>query len=242
MSKYFLLLLATCSGAASYAQYNDSTHHYAGLVSAGTFNKTSTNSSFVLSNGLKLGIRQKDYACNGNVSWLYGEQQQKLTNNDVVATADLNLYKTIPHFYYWGLGNYTSSFSLKIIDQYQAGVGIAYNFLDSKNAYLNVSDGILYENSNIILGDSTDKYSIYRNSLRLSFRFVIKETITISSMSFYQNSLSSGSDYIIRSNASLGVRVRKWLSLSTTYTYNRFNRTGRENTLLNYGLTVEKYF
>ncbi|GAA4460395.1 hypothetical protein GCM10023093_02950 [Nemorincola caseinilytica] len=225
-----------------HAQYSDSVHHYAGLVSTGTYNKTTTNSSFVLSNMLKLGIRQKAYACNGNVSWLYGQQQGNLTNNDVVATADINLYKTFPNFYYWGLANYTSSFSLKIIDQYQAGAGIAYNILDTKNAYLNVSDGIIYENSNIILADSTDKYSTYRNSFRLSFRFVIKDMVTISSMSFYQNSFNSSTDYIIRSNATLGVKVRKWLSLNTTYTYNRFNRTGRENTLLNYGLTVEKYF
>lgn len=237
-----MILLVLFASGVSHAQYNDSIHHYTGYTSNGTYNKTATSSSFVLSNALKLGIRQKDLACNGNVSWLYGEQQQKLTNNDVVATADVNLYKTFPHFYYWGLGNYTSSYSLRIIDQYQAGVGIAYNFLDNKNAYLNLSDGILYENSNIIVGDSTDRYSTYRNSLRLSFRFVIMDAVTISSMSFYQPSLSSSVDYIIRSNASLGIKVRKWLSLSTTYTYNKVSRTGRENTLLNYGLTVEKYF
>jgi hypothetical protein len=235
-----LFFLGCC--AKSYGQYSDSVHHYIGIVSTGTLNKTSQTEAFVLNNSLKLGLRKKSIAANISSSWLYGKQQTKQTNNDFVATADFNLYKTFPRFYYWGLGNYTSSYSLKIIDQYQCGAGAACNVLDKKNMWLNVSNGLIYENSNILLADTLNRYDTWRNSLRLSFKFVIQKSITVSTTSFYQNSLSDRADYIVRSNASMNIKVLKWLSMSATYTFNKVSRTNRENTILNYGLTIDKYF
>lgn len=243
MKFYVCAFAALLPGLVATAQYNDSVHYYTAINSNGTLNKTATNSSYVLSNSVKLGVRHRDLEFNSANSWLFGEQQKKLINNDVNISADVNLYKTFPHFYYWGLGTFTSSYSLKINSQYQAGVGIAYHFIDKKTANINISDGILYENSDITLKDTMRQhYSTYRNSLRLQFRWVIKDIIKLRGVNFWQPSLANSSDYVIKSSLSLGVAVNKWLSLTTSYTYNKFSRTGRENTLFNYGLMVEKYF
>ena len=212
----FLFLLPV----TALAQFSDSVHYYAGLTSSGSFNSTNTTNS-----------------------WLYGEQQRKLSNNDYTSTLDFNLYKTLPHFYYWGLANYTSSYSLKINSQYQGGLGIACNILDRKDARMNLSDGVLYEYSNITLHDTGHNvYYTWRNSLRLSFRFLLWEKLALTTTTFYQHSFTSGSDYIIRSDNTIGLKIRKWFSLSTAIIYNRFNRTQKENTLVSYGLTLEKFF
>ncbi|MCW3122006.1 MAG: hypothetical protein JWQ38_1498 [Flavipsychrobacter sp.] len=244
MNIRLLLILILCIPKLLFAQYSDSVHHYASAVSTGTINKTNTSQSYVLNNAIKFGIRKKIYSLNSSNSWAFGEQQRALTNNDFNSTLDFNLYKGAPkHFYYWGLLNYLTSYSLKVNSQFQGGAGIAWNIVDKKKIWINISDGILYEKSDILLNDTVqDLYSTYRNSLRLSFRFNIKEIITFSGMSFYQNSFSSGTDYIIKSNLNLGVKLNKWLALTSSFTYNRFNRTGKENTLFIYGLTLEKYF
>jgi len=235
-------LLILINGLA-HAQYSDSAHYYVGLQSTGTANITSASKTYVFSNVLRAGVRKKDVQLNFTNSWLYGEAQKKLTNQDFSSILDLNLYKTLPHFYYWGLANYNTSYSLKINNQYQAGAGVAYNILDRNNAHLNLSDGLLYENSDINLADTVrDVYSTVRNSLRLSFRFLVWDAVTISSTSFVQNSLQLQSDYIVKSTATVTVKIKKWFSLSTSYTYNRFNRTQKENTLMSYGLMLERYF
>ena len=85
-------------------------------------------------------------------------------------------------------------------------------------------------------------YQTFRNSLRLQYKFVIKEIVVLEGRHFLQNSLSLGSDYIIKSNTALSVKLRSWLAVTAALTYNKLNRTNRENLLMNYGLTVEKYF
>jgi len=243
MRAFCITLLLVLSSAVSFAQYNDTVHYYTGVASTGTLNKTASSTSYVLSNTVKLGVKQKDFGMNLTNSWLYGEQQRKLTNNDYSTVFDFNLYKTFPHFYYWGLGNYTTSYSLRINNQYQGGLGIAYNLVDRKNGYLNISDGLLYESSDIFLSDTIrDVYTTFRNSFRVSFKFVIKDVFVVSGMNFIQNSLSSRTDYIVKSNLSLGFKVKKWLTISTAFSYNRFNRTQKENTLFNYGLVLDQYF
>ena len=181
---------------------------------------------------------------NLNNAWVYGSQNKSLTNNDYGAGLDFDLHsRQNPRFYYCGLGNYTSSYSLKIKNQLQAGLGAAYSFFDTINAYLNVSDGILFESSDLFLNDSThDVYHTYRNSLRLQFKFIISKRIEFSGSSYWQPSLSHGNDYILRSNINMGIRLQKWLSITTAFNYNKFSRTRRENLLFTYGLTFEKYF
>ena len=235
---YTCQLLAVCA----HAQYSDSVHYYASFASSGSMNQTNNTRTYLLNNGLKLGIRKQKISLNATNTWIYGEQQKVLSNNDYNSTLDFDVY-TRPHFFYWGLGNYTASYSLKVNSQYQAGAGAAYSVVDKKNTYLNLSDGILYESSYITLTDSMrDKYTAFRNSFRLVLRFSIKDLVKFSSTSFLQNSLSDQNDYIIKSNITLGFKLRKWLTLNTAYAYNRYNRTARENTLISYGLTIEKYF
>jgi hypothetical protein len=236
---FFLLL---CSYRAN-AQYSDSMHYYIGANATGSVNNTNDASSYLLNNALKMGIRQKSFSLNSTNNWVYGSQDKILTNNDYNSTLDFNLYKTFPHFYYWGLGNYMASYSLKINSQYQGGAGVAYNVIDKKTANLNISDGILYEHDDIFLRDTVrDVYSTYRNSLRLSFKWTIHDLVTVNGMGFYQNSFSNGNDYVLKGNLGLSVKIQKWLSLTSAFVYNRFNRTDQENTLFTYGLTIDKYF
>lgn len=236
------LLLFLLIGHTVQAQYSDSVHYYTGIAATGTYNKTNSSSAYLFNNGIKFGIRKKSISLNSTNTWMYGAQQNVITNNDVNATLDFNVYKLAPHAYYWGLANYTSSVSLKINNQYQAGAGIAYNIVDKKTAQLNVSDGLIYENSDITLTDSArDIYSTGRNSLRLMCRLE-SGILAINATGFLQNSLWNNNDYIIKVNAGLSVKVKKWLSFTVAYNYNRFNRTAQENTLFTYGLTIDKYY
>jgi len=225
------------------AQFSDSVHHYVNYASTGIINRTNDVSSYVLTNAFKFNVNKKDAQLNSTTSWIYGEQQQNLTNNDFISTLDFNLSKTFPHFYYWGLGSYEKSFSLKINHRLQSGLGAAYNVVDKPNTNINVSNGILYESSNLQVNDSTNTdYRIFRNSFRLRYHFAINEIIVFDGTHFIQNSLSDRDDYILKSINSLTFKLRKWLGLTTAATYNRTQQTRSENLLITFGLTAEKYF
>jgi hypothetical protein len=155
--------------------------------------------------------------------------------------ADGNYYQR-KHFFYWILANYTSSYSLKILSQMQTGAGVAYSFFDTTNAYLNISDGILDEKGDLFIDTLRDRYNTFRNSLRIVFRFTLRDIFIFEGQSFFQNSLSNISDYIIKSNLALTIRLKKWLGLTAGFNYNKFYRTARENLFFNYGLRFEKYF
>lgn len=243
LKKIIVLILVMFSCVTAHAQFNDSVFHYINYASTGIINKTNDGNSYLLTNGLRFNINKKSVRLSSTNSWIYGQQQLRLTNNDFNSTLDFNLYKTFPHFYYWGLANYDKSYSLKINNRLQAGLGTAYNIVDKPDTWLNISNGILFETSNLQLTDSTNKaYRLYRNSFRLRYRFVIKEIIVLDGTNFLQNSLSDKNDYIIKSINSISLKLRKWLSLTTSATYNQMNVTQRENLLLTFGLTAEKYF
>lgn len=241
--KTTLLIPILFCGLSAVAQFSDSVHHYVNFASTGIINRTNDGSSYVLTNGVKFNVNKKDAQLNSNTSWIYGQQQQKLTNNDFISTLDFNLSKTFPHFYYWGLGSFEKSYSLKINHRLQAGLGAAYNVIDKPNTNINISNGVLYENSNLKINDSTNTdYRIFRNSFRFRYHFVINDVIVFDGMHFIQNSLSDREDYILKSINSLTFKVRKWLGLTTAATYNRTQQTRSENLLITFGLTAEKYF
>jgi len=233
-----LLLLCSCY-ARSFAQYSDSTNYHILLTSTGSINRTNEDRAYLLNNAFNFGLKKKSFVLNSTSAWLYGKQNNNLTNNDFSTTLNFNLYKTFPHFYYWGLVNYNTSYSLKLKNQLLAGGGIAYSILDKENAYINISNGLLFDQSSLIVGDS---YHTFRNSLRLQYHFIIKNLITIDGNHFLQNSFSRKGDYIIRSSATLGLKLRKWISLTTALNYNKLNITSSENLNLTYGLTLDKYF
>ena len=243
MYKVIFLLSGIFWCAASFAQFNDSTHYHTAFASTGSINRTNGGSSYLLNNAFKFNIKNKHTTLNFNNGWVYGKSNGGLTNNDFSSLLDFNLNTKEPHFYYWGLANYNTSFSLKINEQLLTGLGAAYNIVDRKNAMLNLSDGVLYDLSNLYLTPTqNDVYSTFRNSFRLNFRFMIYQVLVIEGNNFLQNSLKTKSDYIIRSNTNLSLKIQKWLAFTTSFNYNRQNRTYSENILLNYGLTIEKYF
>lgn len=243
MYKLFFLVPFLFLYQTSFAQFTDSTNYVVNYSSTGSLNNTNDGKSYLLNNGLKFGVRKKSVSLNFNNKWIYGKQNRQLTNNDFSSSLDFNLYKTLPHFFYWGLLNYNTSKSLKVNNQLLAGAGIAYSIYDREDAYLNISDGILFDSSDLTLNNEIrDVYHTYRNSLRLSFRFVISKIIIVNSSSYFQSSLSNGSDYIMKSDSSLSFKVNRWLSLTTAFNFNRVARTDRQNSLLSYGLSFERYF
>lgn len=243
MKNFTAFVFALLSTFSLYAQFNDSTFYMVRYSSTGIINRTNDASSYLLTNGFKFSLSKKSIVLNSNTNWMYGQQQQTLSNNDFSTAVDFNWYHTFKHFYYWGLANYDRSFSLKVNNRTQMGIGGAYDLLDRESAELNVSNGILYEYSDLNINDSTRNiYSTFRNSFRFRFRFVYNELIVFDGVSFIQNSLQYKNDYILNSTTNLSFKIRKWLSLTTSVTYNRLNRTNRENLLFTYGLTAQKYF
>lgn len=222
-----------------FAQYSDTTNYHIALSSAGSINKTNEDRAYLLNNSLSIGMKKQEFVLNSTSTWLYGKQNSNLSNNDFSSTINFNLYKTFPHFYYWGLLNYNTSYSLKLKNQLLAGGGIAYSFLDKPNAYINLSDGVLFDQSSLIVGE---RYNTLRNSLRLQYHFAFKEIITVDGSHFLQNSFARKGDHIIRSVTSVGLKLRKWISLTTSLNYNKLNITSRENLNLTYGLSIDKYF
>ncbi|GAB2984192.1 hypothetical protein GCM10027049_22310 [Mucilaginibacter puniceus] len=222
-----------------FAQYNDSTFYRLNITTTGSINKTNDGRSFLLNNGLNFGIKRKDIVLSTANSFVYGNQNNTLTNRDFSSSLTFDLYKDVHKLYYWGLLNYNTSYSLKINNQFLGGLGVAYSFFDDKTSYLNLSEGILYDKSNLL---TNLDYNTFRNSFRLSFRFSFNDVVIIDGSNFLQNSLSNANDYIIKSNTSVSLKLRKWISLTTAFNYNRMNITSRENLLLTYGLTLDKYF
>src|SRR5687768_10957836 len=103
MSRIFAFLPVIFFSVSAFTQYNDSVFHHIGYASTGLINRTNTGSSYLLTNTLRFNVVKKSFSFNSSSSWMYGEQNKNLTNNDFSSTLDFNLYKTLPHFYYWGL-------------------------------------------------------------------------------------------------------------------------------------------
>lgn len=243
MLKYIFFVLLVFSGYQARAQFNDTTNYHVIFNGTGSVNRARDGNAYLLNNGLRFELKKKSIALNATNNWVYGKSNGDLTNNDFSSTIDFNLYKAIPHAYYWGLASYNTSYSLKINKQLLAGGGIAYSVYDRTNAYLNLSDGILYDLSDINTSDTTrEVYHTYRNSFRVQFRFVINNLITLDGSNFLQNSLTRKGDYILKSSVGIGFKLSNWLTLTSALTYNKISRTQSENLLLTYGLKVERYF
>jgi hypothetical protein len=225
------------------AQFNDSTNHHIGYLASGTLNNANGKRFIILNNILKFSIRKKDLVLNSSNSWIYGRQEKNLINNDFSSALDFNVYKTWQHFNYWGLGTYDRSYSLKIRNRFQLGIGVAYNIVEKEHFIFNVSDGIIYEQSNLIINDSTNRYNqTLRNSFRIKYKLTWAGKFTLDGTHFLQNSLSAKTDYIINSNSSLFISIRKGINITGSVIYNRLNFTNRENLLTTFGISMERYF
>jgi len=246
LKKLFSVIFISAIIPNARAQFTDSTQHYINFNTSGSINRTNDGNSYLLNNGLKYNIRKNLYSLDFNNAWVYGRQNTSLTNNDFTTMFDFDLYKTFPHFFYWGLVTYTTSYSLKINNQFQAGGGVAYSIIDDngqKKNYLRLSDGVLYDQSDLVLSNSNrDVYHTYRNSVRLSYRFTYKDILVFGGTHYLQNSFDRGYDYIIRSTSDLTLKLNKWLGITGALVYNKQNRTQSENLLFTYGITLEKYY
>lgn len=244
MKKILFALALICIYFPSIAQTTDTLHpHKIKIASSGSFNHTHDGITYLFNNAVNYSYSKKNFSLNSNSTYVYGNTPNDLTNNDFNTSLNFNYISTIPKFYYWGLVNFTSSYSLKVKEQLQSGLGIAYRFIQNDKTRFVVSDGILFERSNIIQEDNTGlSYQTFRNSLRVQFSTQYKDLLTFSSVGFYQPSLNYGGDFIINANATLGIKVWKWLSFTTTVTYNNVSRTQRENLLFTYGFVAERLF
>ncbi len=248
-TKVILLCLGICPFVPASAQSvltnrrtNDSTFHLV-FATTGSLNKTGAGDAYLLSNNLGLIAATRRSELNTAASWMYGQLNNTLTNNDFTGTATMDFLKKTQQLYYWALLNYQTSYSLKIKYRFQPGVGVGYQFLQKNDASFSVSDGVLYE-----IADLTDakfgkeKYQIFRNSLRVKYHFVIGKVITLNGVDFWQPSLTSIKDYNLMFNNSVSFRLKEWLSLTSALNYNKISRTGSENLLFTFGITLDKYF
>ncbi|HEY5369893.1 MAG TPA: DUF481 domain-containing protein [Hanamia sp.] len=243
MSKFICLFSLLVCWHAAFSQFNDSTHHRFSLASTGIINQTQELSSFVSNNIISYELNQKKINFNTAASWVYGKQDKQVSNNDYSAFANLDYLKDIKRLYYWGLFFFDKSYSLKVNYRFQLGAGVAYNVLNKPNLNLSLSDGFVYESSDLtdpVIGK--DVYQTVRNSFRLKFHWVYKDILVFDAAEFYQPSLASFNDYILKSNNSLSIKLNKWLAINASLAYNKISRTERENLLITYGLKVEKYF
>jgi len=243
MKKYYASLICFFCVIGSFAQFNDTVDYYLGYAGTGIINKTEASNSYVFNNVVKANIGKKALSLNSTHTWIYGEQDKQLSNNDFTSTLDLNYQKPGSRLAYWALGNFDKSYSLNIVHRIQYGGGASYDLVNRKNLRINLSNGLLYESSNLQLNDSTrDRYETWRNSFRLKYRLSVKELVVLESVHFLQNSLSSKSDYLIKSNTTLAFKIYRFIHFTTALTYNKLNRLRRQNMLITFGISLEKYF
>lgn len=229
--------------------FANTAHYHYSYAGTGTVNHTNTIDSYVFNNSLSGSVSKKSATFSISNNWIYGWQNGNLTNNDFNSTADVNLYKTLKHFYYWGLVTYNTSLSLQVNHLIQSGFGAGYSIVDKKIASLSLSDGILYEKGDlydILYGSPNgdvpqrDRYQVLRNSLRIKYRFIIHDRVTFEGADYIQNSLTHFNNYILKINGSVSIKLYKWLSLTAALDYNKFTRTRSENTLMTFGLTIRQ--
>jgi Protein of unknown function, DUF481 len=230
------------------AHHTDTVRYHLMATSTGTLNNTNSFTSYVWNSALKASMARKSATVNLGGTYIYGRQGPLLTNRDFSSTADVDLYKSFKHFYYWGLVTYNTSVALLINHQLQTGLGLGYNLVDQKKAIVNISDGLLYEKGDLydsLYGGQNgnmfqrDRYQVVRNSFRLLYHFVIDDRFTFDGTGFLQNAIPDWQDYILKLSASFSVKLYKWLAFSVTGVYNKFTRTRSQNTLLTFGLTVQ---
>jgi hypothetical protein len=228
---------------AVFSQFSDTVNYYIHFSGTGNLNRTNTGTTYLLNNAVRFQIDKKKISLNSMASHVYGRNPTLKTNDDFLAILNLDVLKGVQKFYYWGLAGYEKSFSLKVDNRFQTGAGVGYTFVNNKKANLELSDGILFETTDLGIPDRTGRtsYQTVRNSLRLKYRFVIKEIFSFDGINFYQPSLSDGRDYILKLHTSFSIKLYKWLNLTTSFNYNRQNNTSTENLLLSYGLSFEKY-
>jgi hypothetical protein len=242
MLKGTLTLAITILCFSSFAQFNDSTRYYLGYSLTGSYNKNHLNTSFVLSNSLQFKHKAEDLLYNLNLRHVLGKQQYRTVNNDFTGLFDVNRFLFFPGFYTWGLASYSSLFSVNVDHQVQIGAGIAYNLVNKKRFKLNLSDGIIYDFSQIRVSDSIPlTYGTYRNSVRLQVKLFVKEFFTLQSAVYVQHSLKTSHDMIIRGEGELILHLSDVIKGNMKVQYNQFSLTEQKSLFITWGILLNKY-
>ena len=237
------LLVVFLSTGFAHAQFNDSINHYMYVASTGTFSKTNDLNSYVLANNVKFAISKKRLSFNTANSWVYGKQSDVKSNDDFSSLVEFDFLKKQKRLYIWGNGTFDKSYSLKIDYRYQAGTGIGFNIAQQPNLVLNVTEGAIYETGSVIDNELGERrYNIWRNSTRFKYRWVMKDLVILDGFVLYQPSISTRNDVIFKTSTTLSIKVRKWLSLSSAFTYNEITLTDRRNLIVTYGVVMERFF
>lgn len=235
----FFIFLFSLSAVKAQTINKDTVIYSVHASSTGSFSKTNDLNSFLLNNVFRFGLTKGKFTFQNSDGWIYGEQSGVKINNDFTSVLDGDWSKNTTKFYFWGLGTFDKSYSLKINYRYQVGVGPGYTIVRNDRVRVIISDGIMFEQ-----GDVTDSelgpisYSTWRNSLRLKYHWLITNVVSFDGTGFVQPSLSHKHDNIIRYTTTLSIKLRKWLSLTSSLTYNRLTRTDRENLVFTYGIAV----
>lgn len=238
------LFLFLCSIFFSYSQRTDTAVFHLKATLTGIINKTNTANSYLSNNNVRFSILKGPSIFNSVYSWIYGKQLTGITNNDYYAGLDYNYYDSARVLSAWSYVGYDKSYSLKLNGRFQGGVGLGADLLESQYISLNISEGIIFEyNDYYQTADIQQNINqVYRNSLRIKSTIIIKKKIILNTTNFWQQSFSDKEDYILKSNSTLNLKLKKWLSLTVAVAYNKINLTGGETFLLNYGLTFDKIF
>jgi hypothetical protein len=238
-----LFLFFVCALSAK-AQYDDTAVYYLKANLTGIYNKTNGTESYLTNNSVRFAASKKRSILNTYGSWVYGKQTAGLTNNDYNVSSDFNVYDNKQVFFLWGYGAYDKSYSLKIDSRIQIGTGLGYDILKSTIFSLSLSNGFVYEFDNY--APSTDPLyndsETLRNSFRVKYTLYVNKVIKLRGSNYWQQSLKHESDYIFKFTNSMEFKIKKWLSFTIATTYNKVNKTSRENFLLTYGLTFDKTF
>ncbi|MFT4022807.1 MAG: DUF481 domain-containing protein [Flavihumibacter sp.] len=216
----------------------------AGFTGTGNFNRTNDGTTYVFNNSIRVGAGSRLVNANLSAGWIYGKSPDRVTNNDFLAVFDADVFRNTKRWYYWALTSYESSYSLKIDNRVQTGVGPGLTVIRKPNIYLVLTDGLLYERSQLAEPDFHQRtnYETWRNSFRIKYKIKLMDKLSVDGSHFLQNSLNDGDDYIIRSSTVAGWRLKKWLNLTMALTYNNIRITNRENLLFSYGITIDQLF
>ena len=243
MLKFFSFLLLFFVMISCHGQFTDSSKYYVGYAGTGIINKTEKSKSYVFKNGIQGNANGKHLFLSSMFSWVYGEINEALSNNDFETVLDLNYKPDSSKLVYWVLGTFDKSYSLKIDKRFQFGGGLSYDIIRNTGIRINLSDGFLYESGDLILPTGVeDLHKTWRNSFRLKYAFKIKDIFSITGTHFLQNSLAAWSDYNVKSASALTLKIYRWVGFTTVVNYNKVNRLKTENFLVTIGLTVQKYF
>lgn len=239
----FFVLMVNALHAQEEIEKNKTDHTFQISIGGNYSQSSSKKISMMFNNKLGYSVAKNQLALNANANWVYETQNKALSKNDFNFGLDFNYYfNDFKKFYAWGLNNYETAYSLKINHQYQAGAGLAYELIDNSILFLRLSNGLLWETSDIIDAGEQVLYETWRNSFRLQFRANYQDKVKFKYTGFWQPSLIDFEDQLLKMNAQLLIKIWKALDFKFEGQYNRVTRTKQENILLNYGFAYKIQF